>query len=663
MDMLKYIEELRNKLHHHNYLYYIKDAPEISDLEFDQTLSELVSLENKYPQYFDANSPSQRVGSSLSNSFKTFNHKYRMYSLENSYSREDLAKWNERIEKNLGKNNLSFSCELKLDGVSISLSYEKGLLKKALTRGDGIQGDDVTENIKTINSIPLKLNRTIDYDFTIRGEVIIEKKDFTEMNKIRERNGDEKYMNPRNTASGSIKLINSLEVKKRPLKCYFFQIISENYNILNQTEALNLVKVLGFKTLKTNRFCKNIDDVFDYINYWDKRKNDLNFEIDGIVIKVNNLGYQKDLGYTSKFPRWAIAYKFATERVETKLIDVEYQVGRTGVVTPVAVLEPVLINGTKVKRASLHNKDQIEKLNLHQNDHVFVEKGGEIIPKIVGVNKEKRSLDAKTVMFREICPCPIQSNLVKIPGEAQHYCVNHKKCPPQILGRFKHFISRKAMNIDGFGIETIERLIKINELKNFSDIYFLSKQKLVSIDRMAEKSAQNLLTAIKNSISQPFHKVLFSLGIRHVGETVALNLVNHFKTIENLMNSDFDQMISVNEIGDKIAESLIEYFDDVENKEEVLKLKYLGLCFKISNENKNNPLNNLKFVISGTFEEISREDLKAMIISSGGSISSSVTKNSILITGENAGPSKISKADSLGIQKLTYDRFIAKFIS
>ncbi|MFL2592119.1 MAG: NAD-dependent DNA ligase LigA [Flavobacteriaceae bacterium] len=661
--MLKYIEELRNKLHHHNYLYYIKDAPEISDLEFDQTLSELVSLENKYPQYFDANSPSQRVGSSLSNSFKTFNHKYRMYSLENSYSREDLAKWNERIEKNLGKNNLSFSCELKLDGVSISLSYEKGLLKKALTRGDGIQGDDVTENIKTINSIPLKLNRTIDYDFTIRGEVIIEKKDFTEMNKIRERNGDEKYMNPRNTASGSIKLINSLEVKKRPLKCYFFQIISENYNILNQTEALNLVKVLGFKTLKTNKFCKNIDDVFDYINYWDKRKNDLNFEIDGIVIKVNNLGYQKDLGYTSKFPRWAIAYKFATERVETKLIDVEYQVGRTGVVTPVAVLEPVLINGTKVKRASLHNKDQIEKLNLHQNDHVFVEKGGEIIPKIVGVNKEKRSLDAKTVMFREICPCPIQSNLVKIPGEAQHYCVNHKKCPPQILGRFKHFISRKAMNIDGFGIETIERLIKINELKNFSDIYFLSKQKLVSIDRMAEKSAQNLLTAIKNSISQPFHKVLFSLGIRHVGETVALNLVNHFKTIENLMNSDFDQMISVNEIGDKIAESLIEYFDDVENKEEVLKLKYLGLCFKISNENKNNPLNNLKFVISGTFEEISREDLKAMIISSGGSISSSVTKNSILITGENAGPSKISKADSLGIQKLTYDRFIAKFIS
>ena len=659
--MLKYIEELRNKLHHHNYLYYIKDAPEISDIEFDQILNELVSLENKYPQYFDANSPSQRVGSSLSNSFKTFNHKYRMYSLENSYSVEDLVKWNERIEKNLGKNNLSFSCELKLDGVSISLSYEKGLLKKALTRGDGIQGDDVTENIKTINSIPLKLNRAIDYDFTIRGEVIIEKKDFAEMNKIRERNGDTKYMNPRNTASGSIKLINSLEVKKRPLKCYFFQIISENYNILNQTEALNLVEDLGFKTLKTNRFCKNINDVFDYINYWDKRRNDLNFEIDGIVIKVNNLSYQKDLGFTSKFPRWAIAYKFATERAETKLIDVEYQVGRTGVVTPVAVLEPVLINGTKVKRASLHNKDQIEKLNLHQNEYVFVEKGGEIIPKIVGINKEKRSSDAKPVMFSEVCPCPIQSNLVKIAGEAQHYCVNHKKCPPQILGRFKHFISRKAMNIDGFGIETIERLIKINELKNFSDIYTLSKQKLISIDRMAEKSAQNLLTAIKNSISQPFHKVLFSLGIRHVGETVALNLVNNFKTIENLMNADFDQIISVNEIGDKIAESLIEYFDDVENEEEILKLKYLGLCFKISNENKNKPLNNLKFVISGTFQEISREDLKSMILSNGGSVSSSVTKNIILIIGENAGPKKISKADGLGIEKLTYNRFIAKF--
>ena len=660
MDMLKYIEELRNKLHHHNYLYYIKDAPEISDIEFDQILNELVSLENKYPQYFDANSPSQRVGSSLSNSFKTFNHKYRMYSLENSYSREDLVKWNERIEKNLGKNNLSFSCELKLDGVSISLSYEKGLLKKALTRGDGIQGDDVTENIKTINSIPLKLNRTIDYDFTIRGEVIIEKKDFTEMNKIRERNGDTKYMNPRNTASGSIKLINSLEVKKRPLKCYFFQIISENYNILNQTEALNLVEDLGFKTLKTNRFCKNINDVFAYINYWDKRKNDLNFEIDGIVIKVNNLGYQKDLGYTSKFPRWAIAYKFATERVETKLIDIEYQVGRTGVVTPVAVLEPVLINGTKVKRASLHNKDQIEKLNLHQNDHVFVEKGGEIIPKIVGVNLEKRSKSPSKINFKDFCPA-CNSSLVKSQNEAQHFCLNSKNCPPQISGKFKHFISRKAMNIDGFGKETIERLIKINELKNFSDIYALSKQKLVSIDRMAEKSAQNLLTAIKNSISQPFHKVLFSLGIRHVGETVALNLVNHFKTIENLMNADFDQIISVNEIGDKIAESLIKYFDDVENKEEIQRLKYLGLCFKISNENSSNTLNNLKFVISGTFEEISREDLKSMILSNGGSVSSSVTKNIILIIGENAGPKKISKADSLGIEKLTYKRFIAKF--
>ena len=660
MDMLKYIEELRNKLHHHNYLYYIKDAPEISDIEFDQILNELVSLENKYPQYFDANSPSQRVGSSLSNSFKTFNHKYRMYSLENSYSREDLVKWNERIEKNLGKNNLSFSCELKLDGVSISLSYEKGLLKKALTRGDGIQGDDVTENIKTINSIPLKLNRTIDYDFTIRGEVIIEKKDFTEMNKIRERNGDTKYMNPRNTASGSIKLINSLEVKKRPLKCYFFQIISENYKILNQTEALNLVEDLGFKTLKTNRFCKNINDVFDYINYWDKRKNDLNFEIDGIVIKVNNLGYQKDLGYTSKFPRWAIAYKFATERVETKLIDIEYQVGRTGVVTPVAVLEPVLINGTKVKRASLHNKDQIEKLNLHQNDHVFVEKGGEIIPKIVGVNLEKRSKSPSKINFKDFCPA-CNSSLVKSQNEAQHFCLNSKNCPPQISGKFKHFISRKAMNIDGFGKETIERLIKINELKNFSDIYALSKQKLVSIDRMAEKSAQNLLTAIKNSISQPFHKVLFSLGIRHVGETVALNLVNHFKTIENLMNADFDQIISVNEIGDKIAESLIEYFDDIENKEEIQRLKYLGLCFKISNVDKSNTLNNLKFVISGTFEEISREDLKSMILSNGGSVSSSVTKNIILIIGENAGPKKISKADNLGIEKLTYNRFIAKF--
>ena len=660
MDMLKYIEELRNKLHHHNYLYYVKDTPEITDFEFDQLLSELVSLEKEYPQFFDMNSPTQRVGSSLSNSFETYNHKYRMYSLENSYSKSDIIKWNERLEKNLNKKNLSFSCELKLDGVSVSLSYEKGLLKKALTRGDGIQGDEITENIKTINSIPLKLNGHVDYDFEIRGEVIIEKKDFEKMNQIRERNGDAKYMNPRNTASGSIKLINSLEVKKRPLKCYFFQIITENYNILNQTEALHLVEELGFKTLKTNRFCKNIEDVFEYIDYWDKRKNNLNFEIDGIVIKVNNLDFQKELGYTSKFPRWAIAYKFATERVETKLLNVEYQIGRTGVVTPVAILEPVIINGTKVKRASLHNKDQIEKLNLHKDDYVFVEKGGEIIPKIVGVNINRRIKNSSKINFQDFCPS-CNSYLVRSSNEAQHFCQNSKFCHPQISGKFKHFISRKAMNIDGFGIETIERLIKIDELNNFSDIYALSEQTLVSIDRMAEKSAQNLLKAIKNSISQPFHKVLFSLGIRHIGETVALNLVNHFETIENLMNANYEQIISVNEIGEKIAKSLLDYFTESDNKEEIFKLKDLGLSFKIINDNKNKPLKNLKFVITGTFQEISRENLKQKILFNGGSLSSSVSRNVILILGENAGPSKIVKADSYEIEKLTYSDFITKF--
>ena len=661
MEMLKYINDLRDKLHRHNYLYYVKDNPEISDFEFDQLLNELVLLEKEYPQFFDLNSPTRRVGSSLSNSFETYNHKYRMYSLENSYSKQDILKWNERLEKNLSQKNLSFSCELKLDGVSVSLSYEKGFLVRGLTRGDGLQGDDVTENIKTINSIPLKLNSHVDYDFEIRGEVIIEKKDFEKMNQIRERNGDAKYMNPRNTASGSIKLINSLEVKKRPLKCYFFQIISEDKSILNQTSALDLAEELGFKTLKTNKFCKNIEDVFDYIEFWDKRKNDLNFEIDGIVIKVNNLDFQKELGYTSKFPRWAIAYKFATERVETKLLNIEYQIGRTGVVTPVAILEPVIINGTKVKRASLHNKDQIDKLNLHENDFVFVEKGGEIIPKIVGVSKEKRALNAKPILFKEKCPCSFQSNLIKVAGEAQHYCINHKNCPPQILGRFKHFISRKAMNIDGFGIETIERLIKVNELKTFSDIYTLNDQKLVSIDRMAEKSASNLLIAIENSISQPFHKVLFSLGIRHVGETVALNLVNHFETIENLMNANFEEIISINEIGEKIADSLLEYFSDDTNRLEIQRLKDLGLSFQNNNKNKNTPLSNLKFVVTGTFETISREDLKQKILLNGGAISGSVTKNVILIVGENAGPSKILKADDLGIEKLTYSSFITKF--
>jgi DNA ligase (NAD+) len=660
MEMLKYIEDLRDKLHRHNYLYYVKDNPEISDFEFDQLLNELVLLEKEYPQFFDLNSPTQRVGSSLSNSFETYNHKYRMYSLENSYSKQDVLKWNERLEKNLSQKNLSFSCELKLDGVSVSLSYEKGFLVRGLTRGDGLQGDDVTENIKTINSIPLKLNSHVDYDFEIRGEVIIEKEDFEKMNRIRERNGDAKYMNPRNTASGSIKLINSLEVKKRPLKCYFFQIISEDKNILNQTDALGLAEELGFKTLKTNKFCKNIEDVFDYIEFWDKRKNDLNFEIDGIVIKVNNLDLQKELGYTSKFPRWAIAYKFATERVETKLLNIEYQIGRTGVVTPVAILEPVIINGTKVKRASLHNKDQIDKLNLHENDFVYVEKGGEIIPKIVGVNKERRNKNSSKIIFQNFCPS-CNSSLVRSSNEAQHYCLNSKTCIPQISGKFKHFISRKAMNIDGFGIETIERLIKINELKTFSDIYTLNEQKLVSIDRMAEKSASNLLIAIENSISQPFHKVLFSLGIRHVGETVALNLVNHFETIENLMDADFEEIISVNEIGEKIADSLLEYFSDNTNRLEIQKLKDLGLSFKNNYQNKNTPLSNLKFVVTGTFEKISREDLKQKILLNGGTVSASVNKNVILIVGENAGPSKILKADNLGIEKLTYSGFITKF--
>ena len=467
-------------------------------------------------------------------------------------------------------------------------------------------------------------------------------------------------MNPRNTASGSIKLINSLEVKKRPLKCYFFQIINENYKILNQTEALDLVEELGFKTLKTNKLCKNIEDVFNYIEIWDKRKNDLNFEIDGIVIKVNNLDFQKELGYTSKFPRWAIAYKFATDRVETKLVNVEYQIGRTGVVTPVAILEPVIINGTKVKRASLHNKDQIDKLNLHENDFVFVEKGGEIIPKIVGVNKERRNKNSSKINFQNFCPS-CNSSLVRSSNEAQHYCLNSKTCTPQISGKFKHFISRKAMNIDGFGIETIERLIAINELKTFSDIYALTEQKLVSIDRMAEKSAKNLLMAIKNSISQPFHKVLFSLGIRHVGETVALNLVSHFESIENLMNADFEEITYVDEIGEKIAKSLLNYFNYDENRKEIKRLKDLGLSFKNNNQNKNIPLTNLKFVITGTFEKISREDLKQKIILNGGTVSSSVTKNIILIVGENAGPSKILKADNLGIEKLTYSSFITKF--
>ena len=659
MNIESKIYQLRDSLHRHNYLYYMLDKPEISDLEFDKMLKDLEELEKKYPDYKDPNSPTQRIGSSLNNDFDSVEHNFPMYSLENSYSKEELIKWKDRLVKILNTDNISFSCELKLDGVSISLSYKNGSLVRALTRGDGQKGDDVTKNVKTINTIPLKTLKKIDYDFDIRGEVVIEKRDFEELNKIRLKNNEEPYMNPRNTASGSIKLVSSKEARKRPLKCYFFQIVSENNPFKTQSESLNIANELGFNISSTHKYCKNLNEVFDYINFWDTERKNLDFEIDGIVVKVNSFKMQDKLGFTSKFPRWAIAFKFKTEQVSTKLIDVTYQVGRTGAITPVANLSPVLLNGTIVKRATLHNEEQIEKLDLFYNDIVFVEKGGEIIPKIISVDKKFRDNSQSKVNFIQNCPS-CDSQLQKIEEEAQHYCVNSLNCHPQIVGRFKHFISRKAMNIDGFGSETIERLLEKNIIKNFDDIYNIKIDQLVGLERMAQKSAENLFIAINESKKQPFNKVLFSLGIRYVGETVSKKLTTHFKSIDELINANHEDILNVDEIGEKIAASLIAYFGFAKNLELIERLKNHGLIFHQNiNLITGSSLKGLSFVVTGTFENFNRDKIKEIIVNNGGRVTSNISSKSLIIEGESPGPSKIKKAEKLGIKTLSIEEFIS----
>ena len=658
MNPEKKINHLRDELHHHNHLYYVKNSPIISDYEFDKKLNELIELENKFPEFLDINSPTMRVGSSLSNEFKSINHNFQMYSLENSYSIDDLKEWEKRIKKKLGIENISYCCELKLDGVSVSLSYKNGNFVQGLTRGDGITGDDITENLKTINTIPLKIKNHLNFD--IRGEVVIEKSDFKKLNQDRFSLGEQPYMNPRNTASGSIKLIKSEEVKKRPLKCYSFQVVGESLPFKTQIESLNFGIESGFNVSQTFKFCKNLSEVVNYLEFWEKNKESNNFEIDGVVIKVNKLNFQKELGFTSKFPRWAIAYKFKTEQAITQLIDVTYQVGRTGAVTPVANLEPILLNGTIVKRASLHNSDQIDKLNLKYGDYVIVEKGGEIIPKITNVVLSRRSEKSRKIIFKKRCPS-CDSELVK--SEAQHYCFNKKNCHPQILGKIKHFISRKTMNIEGFGTETIERLLEKKLINDFSDIYKLNLNDLINLERMAEKSAQNLISAIEKSKDQPFEKVLFGLGIRYVGETVSKKITSKISDIDKLMKLSVDDLLKIEEIGDKIALSLVKYFSDDDNIEQIKRLKEVGLNFEMVNDlNITSVLSNLKFVITGTYTQISRDNLKSNIEKNGGEVSSSLSKNtSYLIFGDNPGPSKLSKAKILGVKTISLQNLINKF--
>ena len=654
----KILENLRDEIHMHTHLYYVKDAPIISDYEFDLMLKKLNDLESKFPQFFDINSPSQRVGGKVSKNFNNIKHDYPMYSLDNSYSKKDLDSFYSRILKKIPDYDLNFLCELKFDGVSINLTYENGVLVRAVTRGDGVQGDDVTENVKTIKTIPLKLNGNYPSKFQIRGEIFIELNDFNKMNIDRTNNGLEPYMNPRNTAAGSLKLQDSAEVARRPLKCFLYQVVSEFDESKTQYDNLISSSKWGFNVSDSYKLCNTIDEVFDFINDWDHKRNNLDFEIDGIVIKVNQIDYQKILGFTSKYPRWSIAYKFKTLQVSTVLLSVSYQVGRTGAITPVANLNPVLLGGTIVKRASLHNEDQINKLDLHLNDHVLIEKGGEIIPKIVDVQLDERNLDSNRILFINKCPS-CQADLSKNESEAHHYCLNFNSCPPQITGRIQHFISRKAMDINGIGNETIQLMFQNKLITNYADLYTLKKEDLLSLERMAEKSVENVFKGLNESKKVPFERVLFALGIRHVGQTVSKNLAKKFESIDNLISQTYDELLLVDEIGERISKSVVNFFKNEKNIINIEKLKTVGLQFHSEiKTNVTNVFNDKTFVVSGVFEGYSRDQLKNLIeINGGKNLSSVSSKTNYLLAGDKMGPSKLKKAEDLGVDIISEQDF------
>lgn len=663
MNVQERIIELRNELNTHNYNYYVLDNATISDFEFDIKLKELEKLEQENPIFFDANSPTQRVGGTITKNFNTIVHKNRMYSLDNSYSKEDLLDWEKRIQKILGTSELSYTCELKYDGASINLTYENGQFVKAVTRGDGFQGDEVTNNIKTILSIPLSIQKDFVSNFEMRGEIILPLDGFNKMNLERVANGEEEYRNPRNTASGSLKLQDSAEVAKRPLDCLLYQVVTSERKYKTHFESLEQARKVGFKVPDTIKLVNSIDEVFDFVNLWDVKRHDLPYETDGIVIKVNNLQHQEELGYTSKAPRWAIAYKFKAEQEATLLNEITYQVGRTGAITPVANLAPVQLAGTTVKRASLHNADQIEKLDIRVNDTVFVEKGGEIIPKIVGVDFSKRPKNSEPTVYATHCP-ECETALIRTQGDAKHFCPNEFGCAPQITGRIQHFISRKAMDIDGLGGETVDLLRKEGLIQNYADLYDLTVEKVLPLERIAEKSAKNLIDGIKKSKEIPFEKVLFALGIRFVGETVAKKLAKHFKSIDNLMTADFETLISVDEIGDRIAQSIINFSSNLTSIQLVSRLKEAGIQLSVSEESLKNQTDKLQgqiFVVSGVFHQMSRTELKKAIEDNGGKVSSSISKKTnFIVAGDNMGPSKLAKAEAIGIAIISEQDFLDK---
>ena len=660
-NIIKKIETLRIELREHNYNYYVLDNPTISDYDFDIKLKELQALEEAYPEFYDAHSPTLRVGGEVTKNFNTVVHNHRMYSLDNSYSLEDLQDWETRIKK-MVDGDINYTCELKYDGASISLTYENGSLLRAVTRGDGFQGDDVTANIKTIKSVPLQLKGIYPAKFDIRGEIVLPFDGFIKMNEERIANDEEPYKNPRNTASGSLKLQDSAEVAKRPLECLLYNLTGTNLGVQNQFESLDKARQMGFKVPNEARLCKSIEAVFKFINHWDKARHNLPYETDGIVVKVNNLYQQEELGYTSKAPRWAMAYKFKAEQVSTQLKEITYQVGRTGAITPVANLEPVELAGTIVKRASLHNADQIEKLDVRINDEVFVEKGGEIIPKIIAVDLSKRPKDSQPTQYITECP-ECHTPLERLEGEAKHFCPNYNGCKPQVVGRIQHYISRKAMDIEGLGGETVALLVTEGLITNYADLYSLTKEQVMPLERMAEKSAENLVNGVEASKQIPFERVLFGVGIRFVGETVAKKLARHYKSIDALASASIEDLEKVDEIGIRIAESVVAFFALEENQLAIQRLKDYGVQLEISAEklaNQTNKLEGKSFVVSGVFTQVSRTELKKLIEDNGGkNVSSISSKTDFVVAGDKMGPSKKEKAEKLNVPLLSEADFLS----
>ncbi|HDZ41962.1 MAG TPA: NAD-dependent DNA ligase LigA [Bacteroidetes bacterium] len=654
------IEQLKKEVNDHNYNYYVLNKPQISDFQYDLILKELADLEEKFPDLRSDDSPTRRVGSDLTREFRQLKHKYPMLSLSNTYSEEEIYDFNKRVTGALGR-EVEYVCELKYDGASISLTYRDGLLESAVTRGDGETGDDVTNNVRTIRSIPLRL-RNYDYpaELTVRGEIFLPLEGFRRLNEELVKNGEQAFSNPRNTAAGTIKLQDPAIVAGRPLDCYIYNILGETLPHNKHYDNLQKAREWGFRVPREVSPCKGMPEVMDYINHWDSKRKSLPFEIDGVVIKVNSIDDQEKLGYTARSPRWAIAYKFKAEQAKTKLHSVDFQVGRTGTVTPVANLEPVALAGTVVKRATLHNEAQIKLLNLHMNDTVFIEKGGEIIPKIVGVDINERANDAKPVEFIASCP-ECGSPLRKLPGEANHYCPNNYECPPQIKGRIEHFISRKAMDIDGLGEETTDLLYRSGLVNDIADLYTLKKEFLVDLERLGEKSAFNIINSIEKSKSAPFNRVLYALGIRFVGETVAKLLASQFSSIDELARAGYDDLVSIPDIGEKIADSILNYFSSPNNRKVIERLRKYGVNMELRESQKKESaiLEGKSIVISGEFTRHGRKEYRQIIEENGGKNVSSVSSNtSFILAGKNMGPVKRERAEKLGIEIMGEDDFL-----